>query len=385
MPVAGQVVFALTGEVWRNSRALRQLRALRDAGYRVEVLTLGSGEGSLEVEAGLRSHPLPVPPGRGIRFFTAIHRQFREAALHLPAPVYHASDLYVLAAMHAAARRHGGALVYDARELYPHVAATAGRPWVSWAWQQVEGRFIRHADLVLTVSGSIADHLSRQYHLPPPLVLYNTPPRQTVARTSLLRDRLGIDPGKALVLHQGQLRPQRGCERLVAAMPSVERAVLVFLGDGPLRAALEQQVQQLRLQERVRFLDPVPPEALLPMTASADVGVTLLEDTCLNHRYALPNKLFEYLMAGLPVLASDLPEMRRVVSGYDVGVVVDPQDIPALAAMLQRMVDDTAARLRWSGNAAAALNAYGWEQVSSQFIERYHQLRERYTAQTRNG
>jgi glycosyltransferase involved in cell wall biosynthesis len=372
--VSSEVVFAMTGDVGRNSRALRQLRALQGAGYRVKVLSLGADDPAPLREEGFQVQSLAIPTGRGIRFFAGVHRHFRAAALRLPAHIYHASDLYVLGAMHAAARRHGAALVYDARELYAHVSATTGRPWVSWGWQQVEGRFIRHAHLVLTVSDSIADHLARQYRIPPPLVLYNTPPLQAVARTSLLRDWLGITPGMVLVLHQGQLRAQRGCERLVAAMPSVERAVLVFLGDGPLRPTLEQQARQLQVQDRVRFLDPVSPDALLPVTASADIGVTLLEDTCLNHRYALPNKLFEYLMAGLPVLASDLPELRRVVTGYGVGCVVDPQDAQALATALQAIVDDAGARSQWSRNIPAALHAYGWEQTAPRFIERYRKL-----------
>ena len=118
-------------------------------------------------------------------------------------------------------------------------------------------------------------------------------------------------------------------------MQYVRGAVLIFLGDGPLKESLVQEVQTLNVAERVLFLDPVPPDTLLETTASADIGVSLLEDTCLNHRYALPNKLFEYLMAGIPVLTSELPEMENVVLGSNVGRVVRPENPQEVAGALQ--------------------------------------------------
>ena len=116
------------------------------------------------------------------------------------------------------------------------------------------------------------------------------------------------------------------------------------------------------------------PRILLPVTASADVGITLLEDTCLNHRFALPNKLFEYLMAGRPVLASDLPEMRGVVEGFEVGCVVDPADREALVKTLQRMVDDREARRRWQKNAPRVFETFNWSSASQRMKMTYQDL-----------
>jgi len=368
------VVFSLTGDVRRNTRALKQLRALAALGCRVEVLSFGPPPATPVREPGLRLQIIDQPPGGGPRFFARVHHRYRQAAQAIQAHVYHASDLYTLPAMVAAARRHGGRVVYDARDCYPHVAATAGRPWVRRTWQAVERRYIRHADAVLTVSESIADHLAAAYILPPPLVLYNAPPFQHVPRTDALQTRAGLPPETTVILHQGQMRQDRGCAPLVVAMTRVRGAVLVFLGDGPFKPALVQQVEAAGLQDRVRFLDPVPPDHLLPLTASADIGVTLLEDTCLNHRYALPNKLFEYLMAGLPVLASDLPEMRRVIESHDVGRVVNPSDPDALAGALQEMIDDAPARAHWRANTSHVFETFSWEKASQHFIRMYQHL-----------
>lgn len=364
------VIFALTGDVRRNSRALRQLRALAGLGCTIDVFTFGPAAVD-PFEPGIRLHVLEKPSGSGPAFFARVDRLFRHALQRRTARVYHASDLYVLPALADAARRQGARLVYDARELYPYVAATAGRPWVTAFWRLVEGRYARRADAVFTVSDRIAEAMAAAYDLPRPTVLYNAPPRQSVPPSPWLRARAGVSPGVPLLLHQGQLRADRGGERLVEAMRHVHGAVLVFLGDGSHRAALERRVAAAGLQARVRFVDPVPPDDLLPVTAGADVGLTMLEDTCLNHRYALPNKLFEYLVAGLPVLASDLPELRRVVAGYGVGMVVDPADGTALAAALQKVAEDTAARQAWAAQIPHVLETFGWDRTSQHFLRHY--------------
>ena len=368
------VLFALTGDVRTNSRALKQLRVLVGLGLSVEVLTFGPPAGDEGPIPGVRLHVLEQPEGSGPAFFRAVDRRYREAALETPAHVYHASDLYVLPGLHAAARRHGGRLVYDARELYTHVASTAGRPWVRLAWRLVEGRHIRAADAVLTVSQSIADRLASRYGIDPPVVLYNVPEHQAVTPSTYLRDATGAPPDLPILLHQGSVQKDRGCFLLADAMRDVPDALLVFLGGGPLKPVLEKHVEAHGLGDRVRLLDPVPPDALLPITASADVGITLLEDTCLNHRFALPNKLFEYLMAGLPVLASDLLEIRRVVVGHDVGLVVDPTDRTALVATLRQMSTDKDAWARWAAGAKTVFETFSWERASHRLRYIYKDL-----------
>ena len=212
------VVFALTGDVRRNSRALKQLRALAALGATVEVLTFGPPADDPSLEEGLRLRVLHRPPGSGPRFFARTHRLFAQTARQIPARVYHASDLYALPALHAAAQRHGGRLVYDARELYPFVASTARRPWARGFWRFVEGRHIRHADAVFTVSDSIADRLAQTYGMARPTVLHNAPPYRAVASSGYLRAQTGVAPDTVVLLHQGQIQRGRGGALLADAM-----------------------------------------------------------------------------------------------------------------------------------------------------------------------
>ncbi|MEX0748058.1 MAG: glycosyltransferase family 4 protein [Rhodothermales bacterium] len=368
------IVFALTGDVRRNSRAIRQLRALGDRGLRIIVLSVAAQDAvPLEI-ANAELRLIEPPPGSGPSFFRGVHRLVARSAEQIPAHVYHASDLYVLPALSSAARKHRAKLAYDARELYPHVASTVGRPWVRYFWRTVEGRFIKRADAVFSVSESIAEKLVDMYGIRRPTVIYNIPEAREVSPTNALRERAGLQLDDLVVLHQGQMRPNRGCEKLVDAMRDVDTAVLVFLGDGPLKELLAALARGLGIRDRIRFIEPVPPDELLSYTASADVGVTLLEDVCLNHRFALPNKLFEYLVAGIPVVASDIPEVRRIVLGFDVGLVVDPQNREDLVAALRQSTIDKTLREKWRRNIPKVLETFNSERTSQDFLRVYDDL-----------
>ena len=363
------IVFALTGDLYRNIRAVKQIRALSSAGFSVTVLTLRSDAAAFELPAGIRVDAVEVNTSDGIRFFRSVDVAFGRAAARIHARCFHASDLYVLSAMARAASFYSAHLTYDARELYPHVAATVRRPWVRWYWTSVEKRNIRAAEVVFTVSGLIAEHLVRMYRINRPVVILNVPPRSAITPSGRLRELAGIDEITPLILHLGQMRRSRGCEMIIRAMLDVPRAHLVFLGYGPERNNLQQLVQNLGLTNRITFLDAVPPEEVPSIAAGADVGVTLLEDTCLNHRYALPNKLFEYMAASVPILASDLPEIRSVVRGYDLGLTVDPSNRESVAAALRKMTEHPDLRTAWRANAATAAETFNWESASHHFID----------------
>lgn len=343
-------------------------------GLIVDVISLGDAPPHALGLRGVTVHAISTPAGSGPAYFWNVHRAVKREASLRPAAVYHASDLYVLPALTGAARRCRARIVYDARELYPYVASTVGRPWVRACWWLVERSHIRKADLVFTVSSGIADKLSDLYGIRRPTLLYNVPEITPIPERRSLRAASDVTFSSVMILHQGQMRRDRGCELLVDAMRDVEGAILVFLGDGPLRPHLEAQAAEAQLSSRVVFVDPVPPDQLLSFTASADIGVTLLQDTCLNHRYALPNKLFEYLAAHVPVIGSDLPEIRNVISTYEVGQVVEPGNRADLVAALNQAVIDKTLRERWRRNIPHMLETFNWTQASEQFLRVYKEL-----------
>ena len=344
----------------------------------VEVLMLGEQPEDEDFAEGLPLGPnllvraMPVPRGRGPRFFWRVHRLFSSAASEIPAAVYIASDLYTLPALAAASSKHGGRLVFDSRELYAHLDSTAGRPWVRGVWATVEKRYIRRADAVLTVNSSIAGRLAAAYGIERPLVLHNVPAHSNIPRSNRLREELGLPDNRRIVLYQGGLREGRGLPQLIDAVAEVPDAQLVVIGDGPFEVKAKHLAAPLG--ERARFLPFTPPDALPYYTASADLGAMLTEPLTESLRLALPNKLFEYLMAGIPVLAGRTPEVQHVVESFDVGLVVDPNDRQKLITSLRRALFNETDRARWRANAAKALNAYAWERDATRFQQLIHDL-----------
>lgn len=369
----------MTGAVASNSRALRQLRALAPLAQRITVVTQDPSSAKEALGADFEVVGYFDPERSGMRYFWDLHKTISSTIEGLRPTLFHAADLYVLPAVAKAARQTGASLVYDARELYPFVAGTVGKPWATFFWQMLESRYIRKADLVMTVNESIAKRLIAAYGVEAPLVLPNVPPQQEVVPAGdWLRRKFSLMKDTVVLLHQGHLKTGRSCSALVSAMADVDKAALVFLGSGPLLEPLKAQVRRGHLGDRVFFHAPVPYEQLLSITATADVGLTLLEDICLNHRFALPNKLFEYLMAGLPVVGSDLPEISAVINSYKVGITVDPANRPKLVAALRRVVERDYERYEWAGRTSYVFERYEWEGPARRMTSHYALLLDRH-------
>jgi glycosyltransferase involved in cell wall biosynthesis len=247
--------------------------------------------------------------------------------------VIHANDIATLIPGYFAARLSGAKLVYDTHEY------AVGVPYrkAAWAWlaATIERLLIGRCDAVITVSDGIAERLEARYGLSErPTVVRNVPDLPPPAAAPDLRDLMGIGSAP-LVLHQGAVAEGRGGGNLVRAVAEMDSAHLLFMGaDGAFADGLLRLASELGVEGRTHVHPPVALVELLSYTTQADVGVSLLEDTCENHRLALPNKLFEYLAAGLPVVVSDLPEMRRLVSERQVGWVTDPGDPGDIARAL---------------------------------------------------
>jgi len=371
-PSPVDVLFALVGDVCLSSRALRQLRWLSEEGLTVEALSFGPQQ-TARIADGVHLTVLERPAGTGPLFFWRAHRLFRKAALGRRARLYQASDLYTLPALSAAARRHGGRLSFDSRELYPHVDATAGKPWATLLWSRLEHRFVPRCDAVFTVNESIAERLERTYRIPSPVVVYNVAAPATAGSGRASQGDLGMGSGQPIVLYQGLFHAGRGLETLIEAMTHVPDATLVLIGDGPIRDAVVRMAAD-RLGNRCQVLPFTPPDVLRRLTGAADVGVHVPDPISESVRLALPNKLFEYLAADVPVVVSDLPEMGRVVRRFDVGLTVPPQDVTSLAQALQRALFDAALRERWLRHIPAVFEAYDPAEDRRRFIETVRRL-----------
>lgn len=367
------MLFAFLGDVTGSSRALRQIRALADTGAAVDVVAVGAPRDPGALPEAVRLIALPAPRARGPRLFWQAHRAVGRAASAARADVYHASDLYVLPALGAAARRRGGALVYDAREWYAGLDAGHRRPWVGWGWGAVEARWAPRCDLVLTVNDAIADRLAAARGVARPTVVRNVPTGGLRAPTGALRQRLGLGADRPLALYQGLFRPGRGLAALVDAMADVPEADLVLIGEGS--EADRLRAQAASAAGRVHVLPFVPPDALAALTPDADLGVMVARPLTKSLRLALPNKAFEYAAAGLPLLVgSGIEPLRDLVAATGAGEAVDPDDRAALVGALRRMLLDDDARQRYRAGVQRLRERYTPEAETAVFLNAYAPL-----------
>jgi glycosyltransferase involved in cell wall biosynthesis len=184
----------------------------------------------------------------------------------------------------------------------------------------------------------------------------NTPDLQEVEPLSL-RDELSIPADHAVIVYQGSVQEHRGIEPAIDAVDGLDQVVLVVIGYGYHRPALEADVARRGLEDKVRFFGPIPNHELLRFTASADIGMCNIVSSSVSYDTCLPNKLFEYMMAGVPVIGSDSPEIGRVIGETGVGLATDPEDPASIAAAAKSILADP---LPFTARMEAARARYNW-------------------------
>jgi len=381
------VCVLLPGPIARDGRVIRTIRTLEDSEAEVDLFHAGrpgeeDGLFGEHVRAFCVPRSDPISRVTKLRRNALFHREYLDLAKRalgtgVRYELVWANDLPALLPGVKLKAKLGARLVYDSHEIFTEtlnqylpVGAPGARgvgfrgllSFMRTTGRRVEQKLVKRVDRFLTVNRSLAEHFAERYGIPTPGVLMNCPPRGwgDVEPAVNFRQEYGWAPDDRVLLYQGMLNEGRGLEPLLHAVARVPApARLVILGAGPLRPHLLDLVDTLRLRQKVRFHDAVPYDRLAGYTVAADYGVALLEGINLSKRLAAPNKLFEYLHAGLPVLCSDRPEMRRVLERYPAGVLAGEDPIAIAGAMRRLFEAERPDEFRRQAAAAAA--EYCWE------------------------
>jgi glycosyltransferase involved in cell wall biosynthesis len=291
-----------------------------------------------------------------------------------PADVYHCHDLSALPAGYTAKRRTGGKLVYDSHELFSELAYIPRLERMGW--RVLERFLVRRADKVITTGTYRAEYLAKKYRIVVPIVILNCPPlHPTQAPNRALHEKVGLtDENARLILYQGGFGEGRGLEKLVLAAAYLEEHVLVLMGWGKVEAELRSLAKKEGLEGRVRFTEPVAPDQVIYYCMSASVGVVIVQNTGLNNYYATPNKLYEYINAGLPVVSSDFPALKEIVERYELGCTFDPEKPESIARAINWVLADEQRYDRMKENALEAAKVFNWENESAKLLEVYRGL-----------
>lgn len=286
-----------------------------------------------------------------------------------------ANDLDTLVANFLVSRIRRKALVYDTHEFYTGVPELQDRHFVRKVWEMIEATIFPSLQNIFTVNDSIANIYNQKYHKE--LLVVRNMPFRSKNKEKMPRQQLGLPEGKKLIILQGAgLNVNRGSEEAIEAMQFVDNAILLILGGGDVLDALKLLAGRLHLGEKIRFLPRMPYNDMMQYTRLADLGLTLDKDTNINYRFSLPNKLFDYIQAEIPVLCTNLVEVAGIVNRYGIGNVIYNLDEQHLAKVMTDMLNDDLQQSLWKENLAKAAGELCWEREEAQLLKIYqHKLK----------
>jgi len=358
------VCFLLLQSIAHDARTLNLARTLRKHGKSVLLLGIGSAEDSARLAPeGIDFIPILSPPApskltlRWLKFHASIFFHGRK----YQARIYCAEDVFTLPTAFMLASEFKAQLIYDSREIFSALASNHSRPLRQKIISRIERYYAPKITSVFTSGELDSDYLATYLSIPRPEVVMNVPPFSALGKSDLFRALYRIPNEFKILLYQGWIAEGRGILDAVRSLRFIPNVVLCLLGDGEYQTTVQEAAQNEGVANRVYFCGKVPYDRLPQWTASADAGLCFIEPITLSYNYALPNKLFEYCMAGIPSLVSDLPAMRKVIDSFPIGIVVSPGSPPeVLATAIQGLFDkdflDTFHTIRES-----AARTYCWE------------------------
>lgn len=347
-----RIIVSVTNDLVTDQRVHRSCSALYDAGYDVTLVGRKLRD-SGPVERVYRTVRMRLLFNKKAVFYAEYNIRLFFRLLFSCADAYYANDTDTLPACYYAALIRRMPLFFDAHEMFPEVPELVGRPRVKRFWMRIEDRIIprinRKGRAAVTVCQSIADIYRERYGLNM-AVVRNVPMFYAESHDDMTDGLLDKLPqGKHILLYQGAVNIGRGIEWIMDAMPYLDDCHFVVAGVGDEYNLLKQRAECEDLRDKVTFLGRVAPEKLHSLTKHASLGMSLLENRGLNYYYSLPNRLADFVQAGVPVLATDFPEIRRVVEGYGIGTLVPPvvfdierlQSEPPDPKLLAKTITDT--------------------------------------------
>jgi len=251
-------------------------------------------------------------------------------------------------------------LVYDSHEYFTEVPELVNRKNVQKVWKFIESTIFPKLENVITVNDSIADLFENDYGNRPSVVRNIPRAREKVSIIS--REILGLPVDKSVLILQGSgINVDRGSEELIEAMTMINNAVLLIIGGGDVIDKLKIMVIELGVDHKVIFKPRLPYDEMMQYTGVADLGLTFDKSTNLNYRFSLPNKLFDYIQAGIPVISSALPEIEKVINQYDVGDYIPDHNPENIADKVNHILNNQDLILEWKKNCNFAARELTWE------------------------
>jgi glycosyltransferase involved in cell wall biosynthesis len=250
-------------------------------------------------------------------------------------------------------------LIYDSHDIFCEVPELQNNPNKKHIWEKLESWIVPKLKYCITVNQSIADYFRNKYNVP--FIFVRNIPNYINSQSLKSRTDLNLPIGKKIVILQGAgINVQRGAEELVEAFQYLdENYLLLIIGSGDVIHQLKENVIKFQLQTKVKFIDKIPASELRHYTSNSNLGVTIDKDTNMNYHFSLPNKVFDYIHAGIPILATKLPEIENLVNEYLIGIFIDNHDPKHIANRIQDFLNSKE-YLEYKRNTVIAAANHSW-------------------------
>lgn len=367
-----KVIISVTNDLSTDQRVDKVARSLRKMG--LEVLLVGRLlPDSSPLKRDYPCRRMKLWFRKGPLFYAEYNLRLFLLLLFNRADVLLANDLDTLLANFLAARLKGKPLVYDSHEYYTEVPELKGRKHVQRFWLRIERWIFPKLTHVYTVNDSIAAIYEDMYKVPVKVVR-NLPESEDVKKI-MCREELGLPTDKFIIILQGSgINVDRGAEELIEAMVHLPECFLVIVGSGDVVQQLKTKTRQLKISGRILFRPKMPYDEMMQYTLNADLGVTLDKDTNLNYRFSLPNKIFDYMKAGIPVLSSDLPELCNIIDKYQIGAIVKSHEPKEIASAIEEIRTHPDRKKQWAENTKFAKSSLNWQNQEAVLVDIFKDL-----------
>ncbi len=364
-----KICLSVTSDVATDQRVNKIAQTLKGMGAEVTVIGRKKMNSLPFRTDGITIKLFNLPFSKGPMFYASYNIRAFLYLLGNRFDILVANDLDTLPANFAASRIKRKRLVYDSHEYFTEVPELVGRKWTKKIWETIEQLLLPRILYAITVSDSIARSYYKKYGIRM-VTVRNVP----LCETEEDAHDYSPDIKGKLIIYQGSLNMGRGLELVIRSMRHVPSATFLIAGDGDIAGKLKELTEELGLTDRIRFTGRIPFGELSSYTRRADLGISLEENLGLNYYYALPNKLFDYIKANVPVLVSDFPEMGALVKKYGIGLTTLSRDPEEVAGLINLMLTDKIKIKLWKNNLREAAKELCWEKESEKLIGLYRSV-----------
>jgi glycosyltransferase involved in cell wall biosynthesis len=368
-----RIIVSVINDLVTDQRVARSCSVLFDLNYKVLLVGREQRTSRPMEKRDYDCKRMKLLFEQGPQFYFFFNVRLFFVLLFTKADALWANDLDTLLPNYLVSKIKGIPLIYDSHEIFCEVPELQANPSKKRIWEKLEAWIVPKLKYCITVNQSIADYFTNKYNVP--FIFVRNIPDYTKVVGLKSRTELNLPIGKKIVILQGAgINVQRGAEELVEAFRYLnDTCFLLIVGSGDVIQQLKESVIKLQLQNKVKFVDKIPASELKQYTANSNLGVTIDKDSNMNYHFSLPNKVFDYMHAGIPILATRLPEIEKLVNAYHIGTFIENHEPLHIAQQIEGFLNSKE-YLEFKSNTVIAAIENNWQSEKQKLIKLIHEI-----------